>query len=142
MASLDRGDHNAMVMRHGRVRAQTLSDNSTFSKRAPACDMDSHRKPLVSPNAEIFDLSVGHPQVQSDGSAHSCSPDPVSSHDHDDDDGNDNGNEVFDSTQGDENIESGESRKVLMFHGIILRSQLVTLLKNRIWFNADQTVSI
>ena len=39
-----------------------------------------------------------------------------------------------------ESEEEGESQ-VLMFHGIILRSQLVEMLKNKIFFNENDGVS-
>ena len=39
-----------------------------------------------------------------------------------------------------ENEEEGESQ-ILMFHGIILRSQLVEMLKNRIFFDENEGVS-
>ena len=32
-------------------------------------------------------------------------------------------------------------RKLLMFHGIILRSQLIELLKNKVFFNENEGVS-
>ena len=41
-------------------------------------------------------------------------------------------------------IDSGEDhgRKLLMFHGIILRSQLIELLKNKVFFNENKGVSL
>ena len=33
-------------------------------------------------------------------------------------------------------------RKLLMFHGIILRSQLIELLKNKVFFNENEGVSM
>ena len=33
-------------------------------------------------------------------------------------------------------------RKLLMFHGIILRSQLIELLKNKVFFNENEGVSL
>ena len=35
----------------------------------------------------------------------------------------------------------GKPRKLLMFHGIILRSQLTVLLKNKIFFDENDGVS-
>lgn len=35
----------------------------------------------------------------------------------------------------------GKRRKLLMFHGIILRSQLTVLLKNKIFFDENEGVS-
>ena len=41
-------------------------------------------------------------------------------------------------------IDSGEDRgrKLLMFHGIILRSQLIELLKNKVFFSENEGVSL
>ena len=36
---------------------------------------------------------------------------------------------------------NGKPRKLLMFHGIILRSQLTVLLKNKIFFDENEGVS-
>ena len=41
-------------------------------------------------------------------------------------------------------IDIGEDhgRKLLMFHGIILRSQLIELLKNKVFFSENEGVSL
>ena len=44
-------------------------------------------------------------------------------------------------TEGVEEEIDGKSRKLLMFHGIILRSQLTVLLKNKIFFDENDRVS-
>ena len=38
--------------------------------------------------------------------------------------------------------EDDHGRKLLMFHGIILRSQLIELLKNKVFFSEDDGVSL
>ena len=131
MASLDQGyqiPHR--ILRNCRGRAHTI-DCHPISINSPVRVEDERASSLGRRTVRSY---PGHGRLlpERDRCVESVSGSGERTDD-DDDDG------VFNPQDKDEVLE--EDRKVLMFHGIILRSQLVALLRNEIWVDEDELVS-